>query len=122
MRIFIFTCCAACIIALLGLGLLHYEANTSATLVDRTWNDSRTCYIDVYGRNYDAFGAIGRAVALLSSSFTYRVFTSGGRLLKSTDWQLDQCPILDAAPVWAGQHVLYPTIHGYQNWRVPDCK
>lgn len=99
------------------------EAGRRATLYDRVWNESGSCYIDAYIPSYKSLGSIGKTLALFSGNGFYRVYSKEGREIRSSEWLLWQrdYPNIEGA-FWSEGHVTYSTSSGYGGWSLPECK
>ncbi len=107
----------------IAVGYIQYSINTNAELIAGAsiWDKSKTCHIAAYGKSYRRFGIIGRVIGLFSSRYIFRVYTSEGRLLKSSVWGFSTISEFSDTPLWAGTNAVYPTDKGYESWRIPEC-
>jgi hypothetical protein len=103
--------------------LLKAQAGRGARVLGEDWNESRTCSVTTYAP-YLEDSAGSRLFYLLSASTFFRVHSTRGALLKSSEWRLWEREFGDQeAPRWISDgHLVYPTTDGYAHWELPECE
>lgn len=95
----------------------------TAKLLKTNASESGKCHISRYAPDYAFLGAMGGIFELFSSQFFYRVYTTDGRLLKTSEWNLwmrEGDPGI--APELQGEMILYPGSEGWESWIIPKCR
>lgn len=103
---------------LLGMKIF---GGVTAEAVTRHSNDSGECYLVTYAPGYHKLELIGQVFGLFSSEYFFRVYTTEGALLESSEWNFRVTEIFGVPPEFSGSTVLYPGTHGYEYWWVPEC-
>ncbi|MGF6205455.1 hypothetical protein [Pseudomonas frederiksbergensis] len=86
-------------------------------------SESGKCYISRYSPDYEVLGDLGGIFELLSSQYFYRVYSTDGKLLKTSEWYLwmrEGNP--GVAPEFQGEMILYPGAEGWESWIIPECR
>lgn len=113
------------VVVLLLLALLGLKVQSSwvAQPLKQYWNDSGTCYISRYAPDYRVLGGVGRFIEIFSSQYFYRVYSTDGELLKTSEWYLwmrEGNP--GVAPEFQGEMILYPGAEGWESWTIAQCR
>ncbi|TVT86331.1 hypothetical protein [Pseudomonas sp. H3(2019)] len=113
------------VVVLLLLALLGLKVQSSwvAQPLKKYWNDSGTCYISRYAPDYRVLGGVGRIIEIFSSQYFYRVYSTDGELLKTSEWYLwmrEGNP--GVAPEFQGEMILYPGAEGWESWTIAQCR
>lgn len=100
---------------------VKFDISRNTSAVDTTWNDSRTCYANVYVVSFTDYGVMGRIMRLFSSPTFFRIYDKERNLLKTSEWMLLQKEAVDLVPIqWRKIEVFYPMSDGYHSWRFPS--
>ncbi|WP_454562246.1 hypothetical protein [Pseudomonas sp. AIG] len=86
-------------------------------------SESGKCYMSRYAPDYDVLGLAGGIFELFSSKYFYRVYSSDGKLLKTSEWYLWMREgNSGVAPEFEGEMILYPGSEGWESWIIPECR
>lgn len=104
-------------------GFYVREKATKAGHEDQaSWSPTGDCVVKTYVRNFSGLGMAGRIFGLFSSDYYYRVYSKGGELLKTSEWNLFESEAGEADYArWVYGNVLYPTTKGYGRWALRGC-
>lgn len=119
-RLLLITALISVCVCTVVLGLKIFGGVTAQALALHS-SESGECYLVTYAPGYHKLGLIGQVFGLFSSEYFFRVYTTDGALLESSEWDFRVTEVFAVAPEFNGSTVLYPGTQGYEDWWVPEC-